>query len=168
MDSNPVLSTGSKCENEISETAGSRNITSKPAEAEIRSLYVYDEQGFLVQASEGGSTYQYERDTEGNTLRKSACGRTLYEAAYDACGRITMLDGTRYQYDKAGRLQQAESEHGIRAVCRYNKNGMQREVICGNGLRTTYGYDSRNQLISLNAGFEGKKNRSVGVCRRKR
>ncbi len=83
-------------------------------------------------------------------------GKTLYEAAYDSCGRIAMLEGTRYQYDKAGRLQQAESEHGIRAVYRYNKNGMQREVVCGNGLRTTYGYDSRNQVISLNAGFEGK------------
>ncbi len=151
-----MLSTGSRCE-EISETAGSRNITSKSAEPEIRSLSVYDEQGFLIQASEGGSVYHYERDSEGNTLRKSAWGETLYEAAYDACGRITMLDGTRYQYDKAGRLQQAESEHGIRAAYRYNKNGMQREIVCGNGLWTTYGYDSRNQLISLTAGFEGKE-----------
>lgn len=123
----------------------------------IRSLYAYDEQGFLIQASEDGSTYQYERDTEGNTLRKSAWGRTLYEAGYDACGRIAILDGTRYKYDKAGRLQRAESDNGISATYRYYKNGMQREVVCGNGLRTTYEYDSRNQLTSLAAGFDGKE-----------
>ena len=157
MDRNLVAVTGSRRENEISETAGSRNITPKPAEPEIKSLYIYDEQGFLTQASEGGSVYLYERDSEGNTLRKSAWGRTLYEASYDPCGRIAMLGRTYYHYDKAGRLKQAESDYGIRATYRYDKNGMQTEVICDNGLRTTYGYDSRNQLTSLTAGFDGKE-----------
>ena len=34
---------------------------------------------------------------------------------------------------------------------------MQTEIFCGNGLRTTYAYDNRNQLTSLTAGLDGKE-----------
>ncbi|MBD5466349.1 MAG: hypothetical protein HDR22_11175, partial [Lachnospiraceae bacterium] len=157
MDGNPVTSRGSRGKAGIlEEKETERSLIPKAVEPEIRSLYTYDEQGFLKKAAEGGSVYQYERDTEGNTLRKSAGGRTLYEARYDGCGRLSMLDGTHYQYDKAGRLQQVREENGISAAYRYNKNGMLMEAICGNGLRTTYKYNSRNQLTSLTAGFDGK------------
>ena len=157
MDGNPVVSTGSRGKAGIlEEKETERSPVPKPVEPEIRSLYTYDEQGFLKKAAEGGSIYWYERDTEGNTLRKSAGGRTLYEARYDGCGRLSMLGGTYYHYDKAGRLQQIREDNGTSATYRYNKNGMQTEVICGNGLRTTYEYDSRHQLTSLTAGFDEK------------
>ena len=158
MDGNPVMSTGSSGKAGILEGGESKqDYTQETAVPEIKSLYTYDEQGFLKKAAEGGSVYEYERDTEGNTLRKSAGGRTLYEAAYDGCGRLEILDGTHYRYDRAGRLRQVRSGNGISAAYRYNKNGMQTEVFCGNGLRTTYGYDSRNQLTSLTAGIDGKE-----------
>ena len=154
MDGNPVMSTGSSGKAGIPEGGESKkDHTPETAVLEIKSLYTYDEQGFLKKATEGGRVYQYERDTEGNTLRKSAGGRTLYEVAYDGCGRLEMLDGTHYRYDRAGRLRQVRSGNGISAAYRYNKNGMQTEIFRGNGLRTTYEYDSRNQLMEWIGGI---------------
>ena len=58
---------------------------------ELRSLYTYDAQGNLVEASENGTDYHYTHDTEGRVLSKRAWGKTLYENHYDACGRLREL-----------------------------------------------------------------------------
>ena len=58
---------------------------------ELRSLYTYDAQGNLVEASENGTDYHYTHDTEGRVLSKRAWGKTLYENHYDACGRLRDL-----------------------------------------------------------------------------
>ena len=123
------------------------------ADPELRSLYTYDAQGNLVEASENGTDYHYTHDTEGRVLSKRAWGKTLYENHYDACGRLRELitgeQKTSYGYDKAGRLAEVCASNGIRAQYRYDRNDMQTEVLYGNGLRTSYTYDERSQLTGM-------------------
>ena len=123
------------------------------ADPELRSLYTYDAQGNLVEASENGTDYHYTHDTEGRVLSKRAWGKTLYENHYDACGRLKELitgeQKTSYGYDKAGRLAEVCASNGIRAQYRYDRNDMQTEVLYGNGLRTSYTYDERSQLTGM-------------------
>ena len=49
-------------------STGRFKATKVDEEPKIRSAYIYDEQAFMVQASEGGSVYRYERDTEGFSI----------------------------------------------------------------------------------------------------
>ena len=132
------------------------------ADPELRSLYTYDAQGNLVEASENGTDYHYTHDTEGRVLSKRAWGKTLYENHYDACGRLRELitgeQKTSYGYDKAGRLAEVCASNGIRAQYRYDKNDMQTEVLYGNGLRTSYTYDERSQLTEMETVFPGMSN----------
>ena len=149
------------------------------SEPNIRSIYTYDEQGYLKSAAEGGNICHYDRDSEGRTIRKRVIGngagnvirgidsereksnlsryeKDSFAITYDVCGRIASLGNTHYSYDKAGRLAQVQNGKGIRATYSYNKNGMQTEVCCGNGVTTHYSYDSRNRLMGMTAGLSGK------------
>ena len=142
MDSNPVMVTGSR-----KPDAGNIQLPT------IRSLYTYDAQGNLVEASENGTVYHYTHDTEGRVLTKSAWGKTLYENRYDSCGRLRELvtgnQTTSYRYDKAGRLAEACASNGIRAQYQYDRNGMQTTMLYGNGLRTSCTYDERSRLTGM-------------------
>lgn len=99
---------------------------------ELRSLYTYDAQGNLVEASENGTDYHYTHDTEGRVLSKRAWGKTLYENHYDACGRLRELitgeQKTSYGYDKAGRLAEVCASNSIRAQYQYDRNDMQTDL----------------------------------------
>ena len=142
MDSNPVMVTGSR-----KPDAGNIQLPT------IRSLYTYDAQGNLVEASENGTVYHYTHDTEGRVLTKSAWGKTLYENRYDSCGRLRELvtgnQTTSYRYDKAGRLAEACASNGIRAQYQYDRNGMQTTMLYGNSLRTSCTYDERSRLTGM-------------------
>ena len=101
MDGNPVLSTGSSGKAGIPEGGENReDHTQEKAVPEIKSLYTYDEQGFLKKAAEGGSVYEYERDTEGNTLRKSTGGIGNVRYSYDPAGNLLKENGkvTNFTY----------------------------------------------------------------------
>ena len=149
MDGNPVEKTGFHGVDIQNILRGEFSRT----DPELRSLYTYDAQGNLVEASENGTDYHYTHDTEGRVLSKRAWGKTLYENHYDACGRLRELitgeQKTSYGYDKAGRLAEVCASNGIRAQYRYDKNDMQTEVLYGNGLRTSYTYDERSQLTGM-------------------
>ena len=149
MDGNPVEKTGFHGVDIQNILRGEFSRT----DPELRSLYTYDAQGNLVEASENGTDYHYTHDTEGRVLSKRAWGKTLYENHYDACGRLRELitgeQKTSYGYDKAGRLAEVCASNGIRAQYRYDRNDMQTEVLYGNGLRTSYTYDERSQLTGM-------------------
>ena len=149
MDGNPVEKTGFHGVDIQNFLRGEFSRT----DPELRSLYTYDAQGNLVEASENGTDYHYTHDTEGRVLSKRAWGKILYENHYDACGRLRELitgeQKTSYGYDKAGRLAEVCASNGIRAQYRYDKNDMQTEVLYGNGLRTSYTYDERSQLTGM-------------------
>ena len=151
MDGNPVEKTGFHGVDIQNILRGEFSRT----DPELRSLYTYDAQGNLVEASENGTDYHYTHDTEGRVLSKRAWGKTLYENHYDACGRLRELitgeQKTSYGYDKAGRLAEVCASNGIRAQYRYDRNDMQTEVLYGNGLRTSYTYDERSQLTGMDA-----------------
>ena len=167
MDGNPVMITGTRNVS-LSDFRQSFHATADEAgnfeerTPELRSLYTYDAQGNLVEASENGTDYHYTHDTEGRVLSKRAWGKTLYENHYDACGRLRELitgeQKTSYGYDKAGRLAEVCASNGIRAQYRYDKNDMQTEVLYGNGLRTSYTYDERSQLTEMETVFPGMSN----------
>ena len=153
MDGNPVLMTGSR-------NAGIRNAMAdnrQNAEPEIRSVYTYDERGFLTSASEGGTVYHYTRDSEGRILTKSAWGKTLYETSYGADGKPSgiVAQGIRtdYTYDAAGRLKKLVSDNGLSVQYRYDRNGMQTQMLYGNGLVTAHTYDSKSRLTGMRSGF---------------
>ena len=153
MDGNPVLMTGSR-------NAGIRDAMEdnrQNAEPEIRSVYTYDERGFLTSDSEGGTVYHYTRDSEGRILTKSAWGKTLYETSYGADGKPSgiVAQGVRtdYTYDAAGRLKKLVSDSGLSVQYRYDRNGMQTQMLYGNGLVTAYTYDSRSRLTGMRSGF---------------
>ena len=158
MDSNPVMITGTR---NVSLSDFRQRLHATADEAgnfeertpELRSLYTYDAQGNLVEASENGTVYHYTHDTEGRVLTKSAWGKTLYENRYDSCGRIRELvtgnQITSYRYDKAGRLAEACASNGIRAQYQYDRNGMQTTMLYGNGLRTSCTYDERSRLTGM-------------------
>ena len=158
MDGNPVEKTGFHGV-DIQNILRSEFSRTDP---ELRSLYTYDAQGNLVEASENGTDYHYTHDTEGRVLSKRAWGKTLYENHYDACGRLRELitgeQKTSYGYDKAGRLAEVCASNGIRAQYRYDKNDMQTEVLYGNGLRTLYTYDERSQLTGMETVLPGMSN----------
>lgn len=155
MDGNPVLMTGSR-------NAGIRNAMAdnrQNAEPEIRSVYTYDERGFLTSASEGGTVYHYTRDSEGRILTKSAWGKTLYEDSYDRDGRLQESSDGRtrisYSYDRAGRLTHVSSGSGAGAEYHYDRNGSQTQVLYANGMRTSYCYDSRNRMTGMETMLPG-------------
>lgn len=155
MDGNPVLMTGSR-------NAGIRNAMAdnrQNAEPEIRSVYTYDERGFLTSASEGGTVYHYTRDSEGRILTKSAWGKTLYEDSYDRDGRLQESSDGRthisYSYDRAGRLTHVSSDSGAGAEYHYDRNGSQTQVLYANGMRTSYCYDSRNRMTGMETMLPG-------------
>lgn len=155
MDGNPVLMTGSR-------NAGIRNAMAdnrQNAEPEIRSVYTYDERGFLTSASEGGTVYHYTRDSEGRILTKSAWGKTLYEDSYDRDGRLQESSDGRtrisYSYDRAGRLTHVSSDSGADAEYHYDRNGSQTQVLYANGMRTSYCYDSRNRMTVMETMLPG-------------
>ena len=158
MDGNPVEKTGFHGVDIQNILRGEFSRT----DPELRSLYTYDAQGNLVEASENGTDYHYIHDTEGRVLSKRAWGKTLYENHYDACGRLRELitgeQKTSYGYDKAGRLAEVCASNGIRAQYRYDRNGMQTEVLYGNGLRTSYTYDERSQLTGMESVLPGMSN----------
>ena len=158
MDGNPVEKTGFHGVDIQNILRGEFSRT----DPELRSLYTYDAQGNLVEASENGTDYHYTHDTEGRVLSKRAWGKTLYENHYDACGRLRELitgeQKTSYGYDKAGRLAEVCASNGIRAQYRYDKNDMQTEVLYGNGLRTSYTYDERSQLTGMETVLTGMSN----------
>ena len=158
MDGNPVEKTGFHGVDIQNILRGEFSRT----DPELRSLYTYDAQGNLVEASENGTDYHYTHDTEGRVLSKRAWGKTLYENHYDACGRLRELitgeQKTSYGYDKAGRLAEVCASNGIRAQYRYDKNDMQTEVLYGNGLRTSYTYDERSQLTGMESVLPGMAN----------
>jgi len=116
--------------------------------SEIRTVFSYDEKGILTDAIENGAHYHYVTDDEGRLLKKVSGGRTLYEVSYDACGRISSLDNAYYKYDGAGQLVSINSDD-ISVLFEYDNAGRKRKIRYGNGLVTTYDYDSRDQLISL-------------------
>ena len=87
MDGNPVEKTGFHGVDIQNILRGEFSRT----DPELRSLYTYDAQGNLVEASENGTDYHYTHDTEGRVLSKRAWGKTLYENHYDACGRLREL-----------------------------------------------------------------------------
>ena len=167
MDGNPVMITGTR---NVSLSDFRQRFHATEDEAgnfeertpELRSLYTYDAQGNLVEASENGTDYHYTHDTEGRVLSKRAWGKTLYENHYDACGRLRELitgeQKTSYGYDKAGRLAEVCASNGIRAQYRYDRNDMQTEVLYGNGLRTSYTYDERSQLTGMETVLPGMSN----------
>ena len=167
MDGNPVMITGTR---NVSLSDFRQRFHATADEAgnfeertpELRSLYTYDAQGNLVEASENGTDYHYTHDTEGRVLSKRAWGKTLYENHCDACGRLRELitgeQKTSYGYDKAGRLAEVCASNGIRAQYRYDKNDMQTEVLYGNGLRTSYTYDERSQLTGMETVLPGMSN----------
>ena len=167
MDGNPVMITGTR---NVSLSDFRQRLHATEDEAgnfeertpELRSLYTYDAQGNLVEASENGTDYHYTHDTEGRVLSKRAWGKTLYENHYDACGRLRELitgeQKTSYGYDKAGRLAEVCASNGIRAQYRYDRNDMQTEVLYGNGLRTSYTYDERSQLTGMETVLTGMSN----------
>ena len=155
MDGNPVLMTGSR-------NAGIRNAMAdnrQNAEPEIRSVYTYDERGFLTSASEGGTVYHYTRDSEGRILTKSAWGKTLYEDSYDRDGRLQESSDGRtrisYSYDRTGRLTHVSSDSGAGAEYHYDRNGSQTQVLYANGMRTSYCYDSRNRMTGMETMLPG-------------
>ena len=158
MDGNPVEKTGFHGVDIQNILRGEFSRT----DPELRSLYTYDAQGNLVEASENGTDYHYTHDTEGRVLSKRAWGKMLYENHYDACGRLRELitgeQKTSYGYDKAGRLAEVCASNGIRAQYRYDKNDMQTEVLYGNGLRTSYTYDERSQLTGMETVLPGMSN----------
>ena len=82
MDGNPVEKTGFHGVDIQNILRGEFSRT----DPELRSLYTYDAQGNLVEASENGTDYHYTHDTEGRVLSKRAWGKTLYENHYDAEG----------------------------------------------------------------------------------
>lgn len=129
------------------------------AEPEIRSVYTYDERGFLTSASEGGTVYHYTRDSEGRILTKSAWGKTLYEDSYDRDGRLQESSDGRtrisYSYDRAGRLTHVSSDSGAGAEYHYDRNGSQTQVLYANGMRTSYCYDSRNRMTGMETMLPG-------------
>ena len=167
MDGNPVMITGTR---NVSLSDFRQRFHATEDEAgnfeeripELRSLYTYDAQGNLVEASENGTDYHYTHDTEGRVLSKRAWGKTLYENHYDACGRLKELitgeQKTSYGYDKAGRLAEVCASNGIRAQYRYDRNDMQTEVLYGNGLRTSYTYDEKSQLTGMETVLPGMSN----------
>ena len=167
MDGNPVMITGTRNVS-LSDFRQSFHATEDEAgnfeerTPKLRSLYTYDAQGNLVEASENGTDYHYTHDTEGRVLSKRAWGKILYENHYDACGRLRELitgeQKTSYGYDKAGRLAEVCASNGIRAQYRYDKNDMQTEVLYGNGLRTSYTYDERSQLTGMETILPGMSN----------
>ena len=158
MDGNPVEKTGFHGVDIQNILRGEFSRT----DPELRSLYTYDAQGNLVEASENGTDYHYTHDTEGRVLSKRAWGKTLYENHYDACGRLRELitgeQKTSYGYDKAGRLAEVCASNGIRAQYQYDRNDMQTEVLYGNGLRTLYTYDERSQLTGMETVLPGMSN----------
>ena len=117
---------------------------------EIKSLYTYDEQGFLKKAVEGGSVYQYERDTEGNTQRKAGGKKTAEKTAYsyDKMNRLTGETrngrGTVYRYDLAGN-RISRSREGNEETYRYNRN----TGIKGNDFLQKNTYDAEGYRSSL-------------------
>ena len=80
MDGNPVMITGTR---NVSLSDFRQRFHATEDEAgnfeertpELRSLYTYDAQGNLVEASENGTDYHYTHDTEGRVLSKRAWGR---------------------------------------------------------------------------------------------
>ena len=82
MDGNPVEKTGFHGVDIQNILRGEFSRT----DPELWSLYTYDAQGNLVEASENGTDYHYTHDTEGRVLSKRAWGKTLYENHYDAEG----------------------------------------------------------------------------------
>ena len=137
MDGNPVMITGTR---NVSLSDFRQRFHATEDEAgnfeertpELRSLYTYDAQGNLVEASENGTDYHYTHDTEGRVLSKRAWGKMLYENHYDACGRLRELitgeQKTSYGYDKAGRLAEVCSSNGIRAQYRYDTAMTRQEI----------------------------------------
>ena len=158
MDGNPVEKTGFHGVDIQNILRGEFSRT----DPELRSLYTYDAQENLVEASENGTDYHYTHDTEGRVLSKRAWGKMLYENHYDACGRLKELitgeQKTSYGYDKAGRLAEVCASNGIRAQYQYDRNDMQTEVLYGNGLRTLYTYDERSQLTGMETVLPGMSN----------
>src|SRR5262249_32797013 len=78
------------------------------------------------------------------------------QLAYDSFDRIINMiypdnDQVGYEYDARGLLQRITGgpSGSIVPSIGYTPGGQQEQIDCGNGVRTSYAYDSRQRLVHL-------------------
>lgn len=122
--------------------------------------YVYDNRGNLTQTTDPNGITTFTYDENDFLVRidypvpQGQAGRWL-EFTYDTLGRrSSSLDqlGHRldYHYDEAGRLESLTDETSMEIVhYTYDQFGRMVRKDLGNGLYTTYEYDTTGQLLQL-------------------
>ena len=130
--------------------------TSKNGEQEsVRKSYTYDSKGQLLTAKADGFLYNYSYTPEGYLKSKATCGRTLIAYTYNSDGQIASIKDvtgktTYYSYDILGRIDELTDDNGtIVAKYSYLPNNLIESITYGNGIKTTYSYDSDQNISHL-------------------
>ena len=130
--------------------------TSKNGEQEsVRKSYTYDSKGQLLTAKADGFLYNYSYTPEGYLKSKATCGRTLIAYTYNSDGQIASIKDvtgktTYYSYDILGRIDELTDDNGkVVAQYSYLPNNLIESITYGNGIKTTYSYDSDQNISHL-------------------
>jgi RHS repeat-associated protein len=119
--------------------------------------FTYTASGQRTSASDGQGTTSWDHDARDRIVRKTdAAGRTI-EYSYDAAGnlvsRVTANQSLVYTYDALNRMTSVTATVGNEAprttTYEYDRVGNRTAMVGADGVRTEYGYDTRNRLRTL-------------------
>ena len=97
----------------------------------------------------GGISYKYAYNEKGLFKEKWSGNKCLLSYRYDLNGNVISIKDSAgrdaaYTYDAAGKLTDIRDTGSDRtiAVYQYDQAGRVSQVSCGNGMVTSYAYDS--------------------------
>lgn len=137
--------------------------TDRNGNRRIMGTWEYDDFGQLTKSVAGGFCYTYEYRPDGKLLNKWSSGRKVQSCTYYRDGSLKSLTDVSgktvcYEYDDSGRLKYlkeneenigitgdrdiadaASGNNNILTEYRYTNAGRIKEIIFGNGIRTSQG-----------------------------
>ncbi len=115
----------------------------------------YDPSGNVKKAVAGGFCYTYEYRPDGKLLKKSSSGKTLLACAYYPDGSLQALtdlsgETVYYAYDQKGNLSAIRDASGKELASYFHTpGGKLKEIRHGNGMQTSYEYDTDGNITHL-------------------